>query len=63
MDSAFHQQCPKYSGSLTPTAPMAVRLWETFYFYLDIIYSVIIAVDKREYLMIVFLISHWNHML
>ena len=30
--SAFHQLCPRYSGTLTPTAPTATRLWETFTF-------------------------------
>ena len=29
MGSAFHQLCPRYSGTLTPTAPTANRLWET----------------------------------
>ena len=37
MDSAFHQLCPRYSGTLTPlalpTATSAIRLWETFTFY------------------------------
>ena len=33
MGSAFHQLCPRYSGTLTPTAPTAHRLWETFTFY------------------------------
>ena len=32
MGSAFHQLCPRYSGNLTPTAPTAIRLWETFTF-------------------------------
>ena len=32
MGSAFHQLCPRYSGTLTPTAPMAIRLWDTFTF-------------------------------
>ena len=32
MGSAFHQLCPRYSGTLTPTAPTAIRLWETFTF-------------------------------
>ena len=32
MGSAFHQLCPRYSGTLTPTVPMAIRLWETFTF-------------------------------
>ena len=37
MGSTFHQLCPKYSGTLTPTAPTAIRLWDTFtlYLYLD----------------------------
>ena len=26
MGSAFHQLCPRYSGTLTPTAPTAIRL-------------------------------------
>ena len=34
MGSAFHQLCPRYSGTLTPTAPTAIRLWETFTFTL-----------------------------
>ena len=34
MGSAFHQLCPRYSGTLTPTAPTANRLWETFTFTL-----------------------------
>ena len=33
MGSAFHQLCPRYSGTLTPTTPTAIRLWETFTFY------------------------------
>ena len=34
MGSAFHQLCPRYSGTLTPIAPTAIMLWETFTFYL-----------------------------
>ena len=34
MGSAFHQLCPRYSGTLTPTAPTAIRLWDAFTFYL-----------------------------
>ena len=34
MGSAFHQLCQRYSGTLTPTAPTAIRLWETFTFFL-----------------------------
>ena len=32
MGSAFHQLCPGYSGTLTPTAPTAIKLWDTFTF-------------------------------
>ena len=32
MNFAFHQLCPRYSRTLTPTAPTAIRLWETFTF-------------------------------
>ena len=32
MGSPFHQLCPRYSGTLTPTATTAIRLWETFTF-------------------------------
>ena len=32
MGSAFDQLFPIYSGTLTPTAPMAIRLWETLTF-------------------------------
>ena len=28
----FHQLCPRYNGSLIPTASTAIRLWETFTF-------------------------------
>ena len=40
MGSAFHQLCPRYSGTLTPTAPTAIRLWDTFTFLLDILYRI-----------------------
>ena len=33
MGSAFHPLCPRYSGTLTPTAPTAIWLWETFTFF------------------------------
>ena len=33
MGSAFHQLCPRYSETLTPTAPTAIRLWDTFTFF------------------------------
>ena len=30
MDFAFHQLCPRYSGTLTAAASTAIRLWESF---------------------------------
>ena len=33
MGSALHQLCPRYGGTLTPTAPTAIRLSETFPFF------------------------------
>ena len=33
MGSAFHKLYLGYSGTLTPTAPTAIRLWETFTFH------------------------------
>ena len=39
MGSAFLQLCPRYSGTLTPTAPTAIRLWDTFTFYLFYVLS------------------------
>ena len=32
MGSAFHQLCPRYSGTQTLTAPTVIRLWDTFTF-------------------------------
>ena len=34
MGSAFHQLCPRYSGTLTPTSPTAIRLWDIFILYI-----------------------------
>ena len=31
--SAFHQLCPRYSGTLIPIVPTAIRLWETYTFF------------------------------
>ena len=71
MGSAFHQLCPRYSGTLTPTAPTAIRLWDTFTFtFMTIIVLNLIAggsvtcqqSSNKEYLKIFFLISHRNHM-
>ena len=33
MGSAFHQLCPRYSDTLTPNAPTAIRLCETITFF------------------------------
>ena len=35
--SAFHQLCPRYSKTLTPTTLTAIRLWETFTLLTDIL--------------------------
>ena len=35
MGPTFHQLCPRYSGTLTPTAPTAIRVWETFTYLLE----------------------------
>ena len=40
MGSAFHQLCPKYSGTLTPTAPTVIRLWEAFTFTFSLLPSI-----------------------
>ena len=40
MGSAFHQLCPRYCGTLTPTAPVANRLWETFTFYSGLLFLI-----------------------
>ena len=37
MGSAFHQLCPRYSGTLSLTVPTAIRLWETFTFFFSAI--------------------------
>ena len=44
MGSAFHQLCPRYSGTLIPTAPTAIRLWETFTFLM----FATVVIDKGE---------------
>ena len=40
MGSAFHQLCPRYNGTLAPTASIAIRLWETFFYLRDRICSI-----------------------
>ena len=41
ISSAFHQLCPRYSGTLTtrPTAPTTIRLWETFTFICYLLFA------------------------
>ena len=55
MSSAFHQLCQRYSGTLTPTAPTAIRLWETFTFfrqcYIPNFKHLGVEVLKRRFLM------------
>ena len=33
MCSAFYQLCLRYNGTLTPTVPTAIKLWESFTFF------------------------------
>ena len=48
MGSAFQQLCSRYSGTLTPTARTAFRLWETFtFFFLLRNFSVAISVSAH----------------
>ena len=48
MGSAFHQLCPRYSGTLTPTATTANRLWETitFTFRTSVVIGKVISVFR-----------------
>ena len=48
MSSAFHQLCPRYSGTLTPTAPTANRLWETFTFFYTVEFQWLKNIGNRE---------------
>ena len=45
MGSAFHQLCPRYSGTLLPTAPTAIRLWVT----LTVTRTLSYGVDKNDF--------------
>ena len=59
MGSAFHQLCPRYSGTLTPTAPTAIRLWDTFTFLYNIppLCEVSTKFNCRSYVVIPLLVS------
>ena len=48
MGSAFHQLCPRYSGTLTPTAPTAIRLWDTFTLYVISELSLLLLIWSTE---------------
>ena len=41
MGTAFHQLCPRYSGTLTPTAPMSIMLLETLTFFKHVLQGII----------------------
>ena len=45
MSSAFHQLCPRYNETLTPTAPTANRPWETFTFYIQ--HTLCLSIDSE----------------
>ena len=47
MGSAFHQLCPRYSGTLTSTAPTAIKLWDTFTFTLQCLITSVFT-PKRD---------------
>ena len=60
MGSGFQQLCLRYSGTLTPTAPAAIRLWETSTFtYLAIVFNPILACLRSavRFLYIFFLLT------
>ena len=41
MASAFNQLCPRYSGTLIPTVPTAISLWEIFSFTFNTILPIL----------------------
>ena len=56
MGSAFHHLYPRYSGTLpppppAPTAPMAIRLWETFTVTLDILLNATYTICSQFHLL------------
>ena len=46
MGSAFHQLCPRYSGTLTPTAPTAIKLWDTFTVFFSLAAVLVEGIDE-----------------
>ena len=61
MGSAFHQLRPRYSGTLTPTAPTAIRLRDTFTFtYMEVceIYIYIYVKQMKNKMLTVDFVSH-----
>ena len=37
----LHQLCTRYSGTLTPTAPMSIMIWETLTFFNHVLQGII----------------------
>ena len=53
MDSPSHMLCPRHSGTLNPTAPETIRLWETLSFLLKTLefgnhFILMILVEKKK---------------
>ena len=59
MGPAFYQLYPRYSGSLAPSVPMAIRLWETFTFTLQIIQTYSVCRCASAFFMII--IHFWQY--
>ena len=45
MGSAFHQLCPRYSGTLTPAAPTAIRLRDTVTFLCSLLQNIYVIAN------------------
>ena len=46
MGSAFHQLCPRYSGTLTLTASTDIRVWETFTYTFFLILAILTLSER-----------------
>ena len=58
MGSAFHQLCPRYRGTLTPTVPTAIRLGDTFTFLnIFICISLSPQIVKSVIIILIFILS------
>ena len=58
MGSTFHQLCPRYSVILTPTAPTAIRLWETFTFFYHLTFQCVLYLNLPEQIFQMALLLH-----